>query len=275
MTVPFLVVGAMKSGTTTLESVLRNLPDVELINEKESSALLNPGGHEELAGAIGHSAARAAGEVTTAYMQRPLHEVDTGRAAEVLGQELVIIAVLRDPYLRALSHWRHWAQLSMNPDDTVDALLDPSGPYVAFSRYAYQLEPWIRAVGADRLLPLRLEDYALDPRAWTSPLSRFLGTPEPDRLQMLHANAGDTRVVARGLGKRLMESFPYRTFVRPLVPPAARRLGALALGGRRGGQRVDDLPEALEARFRDLVAEDAAELRRYWPGMMWPPSQVG
>jgi hypothetical protein len=261
----------MKSGTTTIESVLRALPSIELVNEKETSVFLDPDGEGvKVARKMRESTAVASGEVSTAYMQRPLHEVDTQRTIDLVGHDVLIICVLRDPFERALSHWRHWAQLGLNQtDDVSSALLDPFGPYQAFSKYAYQLEPWVRVVGVGNILPLRLEDYARDPRSWTAPLCDALRVEEPSIPPALHANKGDTRIVADRLGKHIMNSTAYRRVVRPLTPPWMRRSALLMLGGRRGGNHVGGVSDTVELAFRSLIQDDSERLRAQWRELEW------
>lgn len=267
---PFIVVGAMKCGTTTLEHVLRDIRGIQIVGEKESSGFLDP----ERGGVVAHkilaSDSSAAGEVSTAYMQRPIHEIDTGQVVKSLGSDLVVIATLRDPLTRAVSHWRHWAQLGNNlHDNLADALMDAEGPYVGFSRYAYQLDPWVEAVGRDQILPLKVEDYAEDPWSWIVPLCEKLGVATPNDAPTVHANAADSRVIARGIGKRLGNSRAYRRIIRPLTPPTLRRGGLRLLGGSTGGHQTDAIPATVEKRFRELLADDSKALSELWPGLAW------
>lgn len=270
MTKAFIVIGAMKSGTSTLESILRGLDGVQLIAEKESSPWLTESMGVTTAVQISVSGAQAAGDVSTAYMQRPLYEVDTERVASILGCDTQIFAVLREPLGRAVSHWRHWEQLGKNQHPSLSAALrDPDSYHVAFSRYAHQLQPWVDAFGFDRVHPLRLEDYIEDPRCWVQGVCKVLNVEEPAVVSKIHANSGDTRVVAGGPGSLLMEHWAYRRLVRRMVPPAIRKIGTLALGGRRGGHRPPQVDIKSEMAFRQNIAEDSARLLSTWPHLKW------
>lgn len=272
MSRPFLVVGAMKSGTTTLEEVLAVHPDVEIIAEKESTSFADEPDPRVMR-AMTQSRKAAAGEVSTAYMQRPAIVVDATRCAASFEdtEPLHALAVLRDPYERAVSHWRHWAQLGRNRQGSPEELLcDPAGPYVAFSSYHRQLTPWVEACGRDRVLALRLEDYDRDPHAWATQVVSFLDLPKGVTPEMLdvHLNDAGTRVVARGLSAKVAASGIYRRVLRPVVPTRVRRAGAMALGGRRGGGATT-FAASTEARFREVIAEDAQRLRAAWPHLDW------
>ena len=268
---PFLVIGSMKSGTATLETLLREHPDVDVVTEKETLSFADPQAAARTAEAIARSPRHAAGEVATGYMQQPLVDADPALARELLGPELRILAVVRDPYVRALSHWRHWEQLGRNASGPIERLLlDPDGPYVAFSSYHRQLSPWLSVVDRDHVQVLRLEDYRSDPAAWTGRVWSALGVAAPVReADVVHANQADTRVVTAGIGRGVGQSAAYRRFVRPLVPTALRRAGARLLGGQRGGGGLPPLPEDLRARFYDLLAADLDALREELPELTW------
>ena len=262
----------MKSGTTTLEGVLARLPGVAITAEKESSNFLSKSTSVRAAIQIRESCAAAAGEVSTAYMQRPAHEVDIKDVRNLLGREVRLIGVLRDPVARALSHWRHWEQLGRNPTGRIEDLLpDPHYRYVQFSRYLYQLTPWLEHFEPSEMLLLRLEDYAVDPAAWHGAVARHLGLPDAAAadLQPLHLNNASERVVSRGLGARVSQSPIYRSF-RPFVPSSTRRLGARTLGGKKGGAVPSALPPDARERFISAIAGDARELSSIWSHLSWP-----
>lgn len=271
---PFLVVGAMKSGTTTLSSLLADHPEVDLISEKESSSFLDRSTASTAASKLRSSRATAAGEVSTAYTQAPVIDCDPGIARDFVGDDLKIVAVLREPYSRALSHWRHWAQLDRNPDGELDDLLArPDQPYVQFSRYYSQLEPWIATFGASQVLALKLEDYERSATNWTVPLGNFLGvSPEGfDTTSIRRENSGDGRVVSRGVGSRIKQLQIYQK-LRPLIPTAARKRAALALGGTQGGHQTVPTGDTTKAAFLRAISTDMAELARIWPNLTWEKS---
>jgi len=258
----------MKSGTTSLYEILRRHPQVDLVAEKESSELAAAISAERFAARIAGSTARVAGEVSTAYMQAPVHDQPTRRAAE-LGKNLRLIAIVRDPYQRAISHWQHWVQLGRESRPVEEALLDPDGPYRAFSSYYRQLGPWLDEFGFDSLHLIRLEDYQTDPTATARSLWEFLGVDargDDDGVEV-HANAATDRVVAVGAGRRIRDLPIYR-LVRPLVPGNARRKVSAALGGTKNRQQADPTGD-LRARFGELVAADVVELQAHWPQFRW------
>ncbi|MFX4285465.1 sulfotransferase domain-containing protein [Janibacter sp. G349] len=270
MSRPFLVVGAMKSGTTTLESLLANHPDASIAVEKETTAFDGTDSAEEAAGRILCSRTEVAGEVSTGYMQSPWVTSDPRQAVRLLGADLRVLAVLRDPLTRAISHWRHWEQLGRNPAGLTTSLTDPESAHVAFSRYHEQLVRWADVLPEGQLHVLRLEDYALDPREWQRSLTEFLRIEPLPTSEMVTSNEADTRVVARGLSQRISRSSFYRKAIRPLVPSSGRKIGTRVLGGQKGGGAPTETPSAeVVERFRSLIAADAERLRERWPHATW------
>lgn len=268
MAEPFVCIGAMKCGTTTLHRILNGHPDVKLVAEKEASQLQDRVTARRLARRISRSSAVVAGEVSTAYMQAPLISQPVERAAVELGGQLRIVAILRDPYERALSHWRHWMQLEREGRPVEEALLDPDGAYQAFSSYSRQLEPWVDRFGDGNVHLIKLEDYQGQPGASVAALWEFLGVvPRDEDATEVHANSGSHRVVAVGAGQSLRSLYVYR-LLRPLVPSSARRRVAAALGGAKSRQMADPTPE-LRLHFNELISEDLFRLHQRWPVMRW------
>jgi hypothetical protein len=269
---PFLVIGAMKSGTTSLTRLLSDHPNIELVAEKESSSFLDYHRAESTARTIRASSALAAGEISTAYMQNPMVHCDPRLAFRSLGSDLKIIAILREPLSRAFSHWRHWAQLGRNPEGSPsEHLANPESPYVQFSLYHRQLLPWLSTFGESNLLTLRLEDYSIDQYLWTERLSEFLHVPHEgfEQTAIRKENTAETRIVTGGLGARFARSTAYRQVVRPLAPPKIRRLGSLMLGGKQGGYESISITPATRANFSAIIAEDQHALKEQWPHLHW------
>ncbi|WP_068255399.1 sulfotransferase domain-containing protein [Janibacter corallicola] len=267
---PFLVIGAMKSGTTTVESLLASHSEVTIALDKETTAFNGMDGAHAAARQILRAQTAVAGEVSTGYMQHPWVTSDPSQARRLLGSEMVVIAVLRDPLTRASSHWRHWEQLGRNRASLPASLTDPNSAHVAFSRYYEQLSRWAEVLTDDRILVLRLEDYATDPERWQRSITDFLGIAPLPSTEMVISNSADSRIVARSAGRLVSRSGLYRRVVRPLVPDPIRRLGARSLGGRRGGGLSrESLQPDHEEMFRSLIARDGEQLRSRWPHAAW------
>lgn len=260
----FLIVGAMKAGTTTLYEDLTHVPGLYLPPEKEPEDLIHAA-VETPAGRAAYAARFAAappgarcGEASTAYTKRPTHDGVAPRARRVLGAEVKIIYLTRDPVRRILSQYRHLWGLGLETRPLNRAVLEDE-TYVAYSRYDWQIAPWRDAFGADRVLVMAFEDYLADRPAALARICGFLGVAPPRQTADSHRNASaGKRVVLQGsLQARIVHSAFYLYRIKPLLPTGLRdRIKALVLPRARRTQ--DRLTPATEAALRDRLTRPAA-----------------
>src|ERR671916_848593 len=130
MTMPnFLIISAMKSGTTALYYYLEQHPEIYMSPVKEPN-FFSSQEREDAAGAVTHigtyrdlfrgvSGETAIGEASHSYLYEP------GAAAEIrrYAPEAKLIAILRNPIDRAYSHFLHMVRSGTEPlDDFAQAL---------------------------------------------------------------------------------------------------------------------------------------------------------
>jgi hypothetical protein len=141
-----LVIGAQRSGSTYLSAALDEHPDITMARpaQPEPKVFCDPG-----------SAARGAewyhrtwfpharneqllGEKSTSYLE----DADApARVADVLG-ETHVVAVLRDPVQRAVSHWRFSTEHGMEARGLEDALRADLGDEQPWDRAATSVSPF-------------------------------------------------------------------------------------------------------------------------------------
>ncbi|MBV8234404.1 MAG: sulfotransferase domain-containing protein [Acidimicrobiia bacterium] len=199
MTPDVLIVGAQRSGTTSLYRYLAEHPAVAPPVRKEIQYFtLNYGRgegwyrtHFPIAGR-----GRMTFEATPYYL---FHPAAPQRAAATVPHAKVI-ALLRDPAARAFSHWQHNASSGLEHlgfEAALDAeaerlagldgrLLTDAGyhseahrlwSYVARGQYAEQLERWLAHYPRQQLLVLRSEDLYADPARTHGRVLEFIGLP--------------------------------------------------------------------------------------------------
>jgi hypothetical protein len=105
----FLLIGAMKSGTTTLYWYLREHPDVFMTSPKEPNFFNDHwhrgvGWYERLFAGAG--AARARGEASVRYTSYPQDPECPSRIASVI-PDVRLLYVVRNPIARMRSHYLH------------------------------------------------------------------------------------------------------------------------------------------------------------------------
>lgn len=227
----FLVVGAQKCGTTTLYEDLRSHPGV-FLPDKESSGLLaedlpSPGAVAAYQRLFRQAGDRLAGEVSTRYTMLPVHDV-ASVAAEVLGEARVLY-VVREPIARVISHHHHDHALGLVSAD-IDVEVRRTPALVDNSRYATQIDPWLRAFGPERVMVIRFETFVADRQGTANRVAAFLGLPSwtLPHTGTVH-NAAESKVVATAGWRRLLSHPAYRRVLRPLVPEALRRRATRAV----------------------------------------------
>lgn len=257
----FLIIGAMKAGTTSLYEDLRRLPGIYLPPDKEPNDLVDPEIDQPTrqAAYFGRFAAAPegalCGEASTAYAKRPTHEGVAERALAILGPELRIIYMRRDPIRRIISHYKHLWGLGLEGRPLNDAVLeDPT--YVAYSCYDYQLEPWRAAFGHEQILVIDFERYVSEHQAVIKEVAAFLGQPAPTSIETSHRNASDgKRIVKKGsLWETFRSSRLYLYRVKPLLPTRLRdQIKALILPRARSMSDAlsEDTRAELEARLKN------------------------
>ncbi len=220
----FLVIGAMKAGTTTLYHDLRSQAGLLSLPDKESNALLgaDPPG---IYGGMRKGEGSLLGEVCPDYTKPGTGE----RAAEVAGMLYAgrtppkLIYVVRHPIDRLLSHHhfvssQHGAANPGRMSRDLEASLRDFPELVETSRYATRLRPWIDAFGGGAVKVIRFEDYIADREGVVKAILGFLGreaatvsSPDPARIH----NPGDARPVATPFWRRIMGNPIYRRLIRP------------------------------------------------------------
>ena len=221
----FLIIGAMKAGTTTLWSDLRMHPAISM-DAKEPGCLcddevLNPEGMEKYASFFARSEpGQLCGDASTSYAKRPSFEGVAERALRVLGEEIKAIYLVREPVSRAVSQHYHIHFWDNTPPPLPECrTLDPL--LIEYSRYAMQLEPWIEAFGRERVRVVVFEEYVEDRCGTVAELHDFLGLPpRPDLLKASQASnrTAGKPLLNQGLGRWIRHHPVYRRLIRPVAP---------------------------------------------------------
>jgi hypothetical protein len=258
----FLIIGAMKAGTTSLYRDLHGHPQVFVPEEKEPECLLKAKGSVETARKDfsslfrGAPAGKLCGEASTGYTKRPLSEGVAQLALDLCGPELKLIFLERDPVKRAISHFRHEVLAGRVPEDAdaeQEILTNPI--YAQISAYAYQIAPWCAAFPDDNILRLSFESYIADKAGTLEKVYQFLGVECPDSAigtQEVHNSSSD-RPTPPGFLKWLIATRLYQRGVKRLVPWGLRNLVAQRLLPKATAPKVE-LSENVRSRFLDKVA---------------------
>lgn len=263
----FFVIGASKSGTTSLHYYFAAHPEIVMTEPKEPHLMIGPGwrdrlwGYGELFG--GDSSIR--GEASPGYAVMPRNEDAPRNIAEVVPRARLVYLV-RDPVERAVAQYAQHVILGMETRP-IDEALDPDDPYceyVAASRYATVVESYLDHFGPEQMLVM---DYSLlrsdrrgslarlfahvgaDPGFWDqAALERDYNVRSQDNLMLPGPLKRSRYGRVNAWSKR---SIPDR-FRTPLVQ------GLKSMIGRRVTPSV---PGPVQARLADALASEADRLR--------------
>lgn len=263
----FILIGAMKCGTTTLAAQLGAQDGFFMTDPKEPNYFSDdaifakgPDWYAGLFGAAPEGAIR--GEASTHYTKLPDHPETVSRMTAAL-PEVKLVYMIRNPLARLVSHYIHaWSEGLL--DGPLDAAqLERHPALIDYGRYGWQCAPYIEAYGRDAILLTSLERLKRDETTELARISRHLGHDGPIRWDsgLAKENVSSERVRNLPMHKLLVDNPVATTVRRNLVPKAVRNL-------IREGRKIKERPElpeslktSLTARFRD----DMKYLARYFP----------
>ena len=223
----FLVIGGMKCASTTLHEDLSGHPNI-FCGKKELDALTEPG--SRTVDEIYFDNFRTAnddqllGDVSTSYAMLPNYPGIPGAAA-ALNDQMKIVYLVREPVSRAVSHHQHmnnWSgQGQMRPD--INQAIHKHPQLIDLSRYAMQIDPWVKQFGLSQILLLRFEDYVGQRQQTVQQVCDFLDVPEVDLdLSAEGTNRSESRRYAGKLMFRVYQSSIFKRFIQPATPDFLR-----------------------------------------------------
>jgi hypothetical protein len=279
-----LIIGAMKAGTTSLYMDLATHPQGFLAQDKEPHALtsdhvLTARGRAEYE-AIYASARpdQIRCDASTGYTKRPDVEGAAQRALQVLPAGFKVVYAVRHPIDRIVSQHHHeHAEGRVGP--SIDDEVRRHSRYVQYSRYSYQLQPWLEAVGRQRICVIRFEDYVASRQEELARLCDFLGYATPPQV------SAEPEVYNKSSGKPVKTKFwnaiqhngAYRKLLRPLTP-VKFRLAVQRLLLPKAPDRLPPPSPDTRAFLYDALREDMGRFGKllktdepFWPDFALPP----
>jgi len=264
----FLVIGAMKCGTSTLAAQLAAQPGLFMTTPKEPNffsddAVFAKGldWYRQLFAAAPPGALK--GEASTHYTKLPTYPETVSRMAAVIEAPRLVYMV-RDPIERAVSHFIHeWTEGRMS-DDPVGAF-DHAPELIEYGLYAKQLDPFVRQYGTDAICLTSLERLTAAPQAELERVCAHIGLSTTPVWQ---ADLEAQNVSAERLRKLplhgLLITNPVATYLRRRLIPKAIR--ARVRQARSYGARPD-VPADVRARLAERFLEDQVALRQLFPNV--------
>lgn len=270
-----IIIGAMKSGTTTLFDVLAQHPKIAPASNKEPGFFafedIHAQGYDWFDGLFDFDPDQHQYrlEASTDYTKTPFVTGVWDRMTARPDVEVKLVYIMRHPLRRMESHARHTERtrrevgqiISPRPSHSLEAGLSPVS--LATSAYATQLKPYEAARAAGQLHCLTLEGLKQDPETTLAKLWAFLELSPPEIAPSLAPkNVAGTKTRAHPLWKKLIQIKPLLALGKLVLPKATR--DRISDRFRKQTHSVEGrfkLTEAEEGALANLYRDDMAELR--------------
>jgi Sulfotransferase domain len=266
----FLVIGAMRSGTTSLYEDLCLSPKIFMPSVKEPNYLskdcvLEPRGRRKYLSLFSPARVdQVCGEASTCYTQIPAWMGVPHRTSIVVGKSVRLLYIVRNPFSRLMSHYKFlvkWDKCNLPLGDALRAF--PS--LVNFSCYGMQLAAWLDIFDAENVLVLKFEEYFLNRKRCYDDVLKFLGVN--DTVTKIETNrvynASDDNRVPRPLVYRMLSrGHFYERFLKRRIPELIKPTGKRLLSKKPSECVSFDVSEADLHKLRRIFADDARHLQR-------------
>jgi Sulfotransferase domain len=267
-----VVIGGLKCGTTSLHHYLALHPEIAMSRPKELNffvAELNWDLGPEWYASHFDRAAPVRGETSPHYTNLPRFQGVAERMRATLTGDARIVCMVRDPIERILSHYIHNLGGGYETRALEDAVADPDASYVARSRYAMQLAPYLAAFERERILIVANEDLASEREATVRSVFEFCGVDTGFTSEQFErawetgsarATEGGFRLMDRAVrlpGLRVLD----RNFDR--LPESLRWVVERVVHDPgKGAAPKPAVPEHVRRRLEEALRPDVAALER-------------
>ncbi len=286
MTLPnFIVIGAGRSGTTSLHHYLGQHPEIYLCPEKSPNFFVSDEVQPEWEGPTVRRMAqhwvrdrgayealfdrargeRAIGEASPVYLQA----LSAAPAIAKLCPDARLVAILRDPVDRAYTHFlgRRRDGLDSRVDFREVVAEERSRPlpdsvafgnYLGCGRYHHFLGPYFELFPRERIRVYLYDDLVSDAHGLLADLFAFLDV-DPTFVPSTEKRHAQTGVIENSLLRAVWTgSVSLRTAVRPYLPAVVRDLGRPIFARRLAKEHLE--PE-LRAELIEVFRDDIGRLQ--------------
>ncbi|MCI0400313.1 MAG: sulfotransferase [Gammaproteobacteria bacterium] len=271
----FLLIGAMKAGTTSLYHYLCSHPQVYMPPYKAPEFFAEGSNwrrgldwYRRQFASAGPEAV-AIGEASNVYTKYPHYPGVPQRIAAHI-PEVRLIYVVRDPIDRIRSHYQTKVAEGTEQAPFEEAVFE-NPIYADYSRYALQIEQYLEYFSWKQLLVITAEDLRNDRQAIVRRVYQHLGVDadfvpsDLDREFYKTQERAARSPIPRWLRKGLKKYFPASKRAKELENNVLRMLNRLRRGTEQNPKpsRSFTIPEAARERLVYLLEDDVRRLRRY------------
>ena len=263
----FIIIGAMKSATSSLQEQLCQQPGIFMSDPKEPNFFSDD---HQYSNGIGWYAGLFAetpessicGEASTHYTKLPTYPNTVQRLHAALPNARLLY-VMRHPLDRLVSHYIHeWSMGSYNC--SIEAAIMQYQELTSYGEYASQLEPYFSAFGRSSVLPVFFDRLVSNPQSELERVCRFIGyAGHPRWLENLQpSNVSSDRIRAFPFYSLVVESALATWVRRTFVPQGIRN----AVKSRMSMKNRPEISSQTRNRLEGLFDEDLGQLGE-WLGV--------
>lgn len=271
--VDFFIVGAMKSGTSSLRDMLRDHPGCGLyhgeIHYFDQAKLYQKGEAWYHGHFAGMDPALLLGDKSPSYSLDP----EAAARIHAYNPEARIVWILREPVARTISNFHHAKKRNLEAPALEDsfgpdgaAVVGVAGDYLYRSQYDRHLAAFDAHFAPDRQKVLIFEEVLADPAGQGRALAEWLGLDPEVPLELPHSNEGRTpmkRRFAVPLEMRLRLARALAPTVAALEARLGRAIPSWQVDHAAAVARQEAKEAAREAeREAALAAREAARKER-------------
>ena len=225
----FIIIGAMKSATSTLHKQLSAQPGIFMSTPKEpnffSDELIYKLGLDWYRGLFSGAEAEAiCGESSTHYTKLPDYPHTIQRLKDAIPNPKLIY-VMRHPLDRLISHYMHqWSEGMITCD--INQAIDRYPELISYSCYNKQLTPFIDTFGKNALMLTLFNDLKSSPQVLLELIGKFIGVADPTSLHWdfdeVPDNVSKNRIRRFSGYELTINSRPMEWLRRTFVPQGIR-----------------------------------------------------
>jgi hypothetical protein len=223
----FIIIGAMKSATSTLHEQLAMQPGIFMCSPKEPNFFSDEPQYAKgipwYASLFNDAAVGdLCGESSTHYTKLPTYPKTVTRIFEHL-PDAKMIYVMRHPIDRLVSQYIHqWTEREISID--INQAIETNPELIAYSQYTQQLEPYFASFGRERILPIFFERLLRESQDELTRVCQFIGyegKPVWDN-ELDAQNVSSQRMQKNSLRDFVVEFPGLKTIRKNLIPQSWR-----------------------------------------------------
>jgi hypothetical protein len=214
--VDFMIVGAMKCGTSSLSEILALHPGISFSEPKEPQFFSKSGDWKKKINEYHSCFSKKGilyGEGSTNYTKYPAFNLNIYKNIFEYNNKMKFIYLIRNPIDRIISHYIHIFESGLINISIEDALIH-NPELLNVSRYYTQIIPYIRKFGEENVFIILFEEFVKNQFAIAKDTLCFLGMNQdqmPKITDQIHAN------------NSVEKKRPYRKHDQKLIPTLVKK----------------------------------------------------